>query len=72
LYDQNAKSDYVYIVKNGTFELITNISFSNYEKFIEYVNCTKGGLLNYLSKKIGKILGKQTKIVKNDIFDMLI
>ena len=46
VYKQNSLSNYIYIIKSGEFEVTSDINFSWYEKFIEYIHDSSESLIH--------------------------
>ena len=46
VYKQNTLSNFIYFIKKGEFEVTSDINFSWYEKFIEYIHDSSESLLN--------------------------
>ena len=46
VYKQNAISNFIYFIKEGEFEVTSDINFSWYEKFIEYIHDSSESLIN--------------------------
>ena len=46
VYKQNNISNYIYIIRSGVFEVTSDINFSWYEKFIEYIHDSSGSLIH--------------------------
>lgn len=46
VYKQNSLSNFIYFIKNGEFEVTSDINFSWYEKFIEYIHDSSVSLIN--------------------------
>ena len=68
VFKQNDVPNGIYLIKEGTFEIITNINFKWYEKFIEYIHDTSFSLLNDIDNPM---VWKEDKINKkiNDAFN---
>ena len=46
VYKQNSLSNFIYFIKKGEFEVTSDINFSWYEKFIEYIHDSSESLIN--------------------------
>ena len=46
VYRQNSLSNFIYFIKKGEFEVTSDINFSWYEKFIEYIHDSSESLIN--------------------------
>ena len=63
LYKQNEESDYIYIIKNGSFDLYCFLSLGWIDDYYNYIEYTKSNLVNYL---IGKFPVEEEEI--NNLF----
>ena len=45
VYKQNSLANYIYIIKKGEFEVTSDINFSSYEQFIDYIYDSSNSLL---------------------------
>ena len=49
VYKQNEFPDYIYIIKEGVFEISSYYNFETYERFIEYIHDTTYSLIPYIN-----------------------
>ena len=63
LYKQNEESDYIYIIKNGSFDLYCYLSLGWIDDYYNYIEYNKSNLVNYL---IGKYPVEEEEI--NNLF----
>ena len=59
LYKQNEESDYIYIIKNGSFDLYCFLSLGWIDDYYNYIEYNKSNLVNYL---IGKFPVEEEEI----------
>jgi CRP-like cAMP-binding protein len=68
LYKQNENSDYIYLVKNGVFEIYSMVSLKWAKNFFYYINSSKNNLINILNEKERKL--KDNELIQ--LYDKLI
>ena len=68
LYKQNENSDYIYLVKNGVFEMYSMVSLKWAKNFFNYINSSKNNLINILNEKERQL--KDNELIK--LYDKLI
>ena len=70
LYKQNENSDYIYLVKNGVFEIYSMVSLNWAKDFINYIFSSKNNLINILNEKEKQLKDNEliqlyNKLIKN-------
>ena len=69
LYKQNENSEYIYIIKSGTFQMYTLVSFGWLRQFFEYISNTQNNVINELSKCSYKLPFKESELKR--VYDIM-
>lgn len=69
LYKQNENSEYIYIIKSGTFQMYTLVSFGWLRQFFEYISNARNNVINELSNCSYKLPFKESELKR--IYDIM-